>query len=211
MSDHRTEVVRTGYDRLGDRYEAWAAQIEDDPRGHFVGELESRLDLGARVLDLGCGAGVPTASHLAERFTVLGVDFSHVQLERARRQVPRATFKQADITDADFPDASFDAVIALYSLTHVPRELHPELFQRIAHWLRPGGLFVASLGARGSEDWLGEWLGVEMFFSSWDADANRHLLRDAGFDLVLDEVVTMQEPDGPSTFHWVLSQRSLDR
>jgi hypothetical protein len=50
-----------------------------------------------------------------------------------------------------------------------------------------------------------------MFFSSWDADANRHLLRDAGFDLVLDEVVTMQEPDGPSTFHWVLSQRSLDR
>jgi hypothetical protein len=87
----------------------------------------------------------------------------------------------------------------------------PQLFQRIARWLRSGGFFVASLGARGSEGWLGEWLGVEMFFSSWDAHANRHLLRDAGFDLVLDEVVTMREPEGPATFHWVLAQRSLDR
>jgi SAM-dependent methyltransferase len=207
MNDPRGEVVRAGYDRLGDRYVTWAARIEDDPRDCFVAELEARLEPSARVLDLGCGAGVPTASRLAERFAVVGVDISNVQLERARREVPSATFVQADISEADFPDASFDAVVALYSLTHVPRETHAELFRRIARWLPGGGLFLASLGASGGEDWLGEWLGVEMFFSSWDADTNRRLLRDAGFELALDEVVTMHEPESPATFFWALACR----
>jgi SAM-dependent methyltransferase len=207
MSDSPGDVVGAGYDRLGDRYVDWAARIADDPRGRFVAELEARLDEGARVLDLGCGAGAPTGARLATRFDVLGVDVSHVQLERARREIPGATFVQADIAELELPDASLDAVVALYSITHVPRELHPEVFRRIARWLRPGGLLVASLGARGSEDWLGEWLGVEMFFSSWDAATNRRFLREAGFQLVLDEVLTMHEPEGPATFLWVLARR----
>ena len=207
MSDRRSEVVRAGYDRLGDRYAAWAARIEDDPRDRFVAELEARLQPGAHVLDLGCGAGVPTAARLAERFTVLGVDLSSVQLERARREVQGGRFVQADIAEVDFPGASFDAVVALYSLTHLPRETHPELFGRVARWLSEGGLFLASLGARGSDDWLGEWLGVQMFFSSWDAETNRKLLRGAGFELALDEVVTLHEPEGPAKFLWVLARR----
>ena len=210
MSDRRSDVVRAGYDRLGDRYVSWAALIEDDPRERFVAELEARLEPGARTLDLGCGAGVPTASRLAERFTVLGVDVSNVQLERARREVLGATFVQGDIAELDFPDASFDAVVALYSLTHVPREAHPDLFGRIARWLPDGGLFLASLGASGEDDWLGEWLGVEMFFSSWDADTNRRLIRDAGFELARDEVVTMHEPGCPATFLWALASRRSD-
>ena len=208
MSDPRGEVVRAGYDRMADEYAAWAARIADDPRNRFLAELEGRLEPGSRVLDLGCGAGVPTGVLLAQRFDVLGVDISEAQLERARRAVPSATFVQADIAELELPDASLAAVVALYSITHVPRELHPEVFRRIARWLRPGGLLVASLGARGSEDWVGEWLGVEMFFSSWDADTNRRLLRDAGFELLLDEVLTMHEPDGPATFLWVLAQNS---
>jgi SAM-dependent methyltransferase len=210
VSDRRREVVRTGYDTLGDRYAAWAARIDDDPRDRFAAELTARLEPGADVLDLGCGPGVPTGAVLAERFAVVGVDVSEVQLERARREVPTATFLHADLTEVDFPDGSFDAVVALYSITHVPREAHPRMFDRIAGWLRPGGLLLASLGARGSEDWLGEWLGTEMFFSSWDAETNRRLLRGAGFELVLDEVVTMREPEGPSTFHWVLADAPPD-
>jgi SAM-dependent methyltransferase len=205
MSDRRSEVVRVGYDRLGDRYVAWAARVEEDPRDRYLAELTARLEPGAHVLDLGCGAGVPAAAQLAERFVLLGVDVSPVQLERARREVPGATFLQADIAELDVPDASFDAVVALYSLTHVPRQLHADLFRRIARWLRPGGLFLGTLGARGGADWRGDWLGVEMFFSSWDADVNRRLLRDAGFELVHDEVVTIREPEGPARFLWVLA------
>ncbi|MGH3091369.1 MAG: class I SAM-dependent methyltransferase, partial [Gaiellaceae bacterium] len=80
------------------------------------------------------------------------------------------------------------------------------LFQRIARWLKPGGLFLASLGSEGSEDCTGEWLGVPMFFSSHDAKTNRALLQQAGFALLVDEVVEMKEPDGPAAFLWVLAQ-----
>jgi hypothetical protein len=45
-----------------------------------------------------------------------------------------------------------------------------------------------------------------MFFSSYDADTNRRLLQDAGLTLVLDEVVTMKEPEGEVAFLWVLAQ-----
>jgi hypothetical protein len=90
----------------------------------------------------------------------------------------------------------------------VPRERHAELFARIARWLHPGGWVLASLGARGSEDWIGEWLGVEMFFSSWDAPTNRRLLADAGFRLEVDEVVEMEEPEGTATFLWTIAERT---
>ena len=46
-----------------------------------------------------------------------------------------------------------------------------------------------------------------MFFSGFDADTNRRLIREAGFELVLDEVVTMQEPETEATFLWVLSRK----
>jgi hypothetical protein len=48
----------------------------------------------------------------------------------------------------------------------------------------------------------------EMFFSSWDADTNRRLLVDTGFELLRDEVLTIQEPEGLALFLWVLARRA---
>jgi hypothetical protein len=81
------------------------------------------------------------------------------------------------------------------------------LFERLSAWLRPGGVCVASLGAVGSPDWTGEWLGEPMFFSSFDAETNRALLRAAGFRLELDEVVAVREPRGSVSFLWVLARK----
>ncbi len=44
------------------------------------------------------------------------------------------------------------------------------------------------------------------FFSGFPPDANRHLLTQAGFQLELDEVVTLREPEGDMTFHWILGR-----
>jgi hypothetical protein len=72
-------------------------------------------------------------------------------------------------------------------------------------WLRPNGLFLATLGASDIENWQGEWLGVPMYFSGYEPAENRRLL--AAFELVADEVVSITEPEGPVTFHWVLARR----
>jgi SAM-dependent methyltransferase len=200
------ELVRAGYDALGPRFGAWAARIRDPTRDRLAPELASRLPERARVLDLGCGSGV-LVRMLAERFEVVGVDISLEQLALAREAVPRATFVEADFTALELDEASFDGVCALYSIMHVPREQHAALFGRIGGWLRPGGLFLASLSSRGGEDWTGEWLGVEMFFSGYDAERNRRLLAETGFELVHDEIATIEEPEGPAEFLWVLARK----
>jgi len=204
--DPRVRTVQAGYDELGPRFAAWAEAIEDDPWERYLGELSALLDGDARVLDLGCGNGSKT-KRLAERFQVVGVDASAEQLRLARAAVPEAAFVEADFGSLELDDASFDAVTAFYSVSHLPRDEHEALFASIARWLRPGGLFLASLGASGSGDWTGDWLGVEMFFSSHDADTNRRLLTGLGFELLLDEVVTIREPEGDATFLWVLARK----
>jgi hypothetical protein len=46
-----------------------------------------------------------------------------------------------------------------------------------------------------------------MFFSGHPPEVNSRLLRDAGFELVRDEPVTITEPECTVTFHWVLARR----
>jgi cyclopropane fatty-acyl-phospholipid synthase-like methyltransferase len=103
----------------------------------------------------------------------------------------------------------FEAVCSFYAFNHVPRELLPTVFERVHEWLRPGGYFLVSLGANDTPEWTGEWLGTTMFFSGYPPETNRRLLEEAGFERVLDEVVTFREPDpdGEATFHWVLAHR----
>jgi SAM-dependent methyltransferase len=178
--------------------------VQGDPRDRFVEEFAGMVRPGGRVLDLGCGAGVPSTRRLAESFSVVGVDISAEQLTRARRNVPVAELVQADLREVCFPAGSFDGVCALYSIAHVPREDHAQLFSSIGRWLRPGGVFLASLGSADLPAWTGDWLGVPMFFSSHSAAENRRLLDAAGLEPVRDEVVTIHEPEGDATFQWVL-------
>lgn len=209
MSDHEKLIVRAGYNEIAERYLTWSERVVNDPRARFTDDLVRRLPEGARVLDLGCGAGIPSTRLLAERFEVLGVDISEAQIELARKNVPEATFVRDDFSELAFPEGSFDGVAAFYSISHVPREEHTRLFVRVAEWLKPGGLFLATLGAEESPNWTGEWLGVPMFFSSHDADENRRLLHGAGLSFVLDEVVAVREPEGEVAFLWVLAQKPI--
>jgi SAM-dependent methyltransferase len=135
----------------------------------------------------------------------LGVDSSARQIALARRNAPLAEFVHADMTTIDLPAASFDAVAAFYSITHMPRTEHPGLLIRIAEWLRPGGVFVGSLGAGSLPDWRGQWLGTEMFFSHYDAGTNIALLRKAGFAIERMEQVDQDNED--SQFLWVVARR----
>jgi cyclopropane fatty-acyl-phospholipid synthase-like methyltransferase len=103
---------------------------------------------------------------------VTGIDLSTEQLRQARRNVPNAEFIHADMTTVELPGL-LDAVTAFYSLTHVPREEQPCLFERVRSWLRPGGFLVASMAARDTEEWLEpDWLGAPMYFSHFDAATN---------------------------------------
>jgi SAM-dependent methyltransferase len=148
---------------------------------------------------------------LAEDSAVTGVDISSTQLALARRNVPGATFLRADMTALTFEPASLDAVVAFYSLTHVPRDEQAELLGHIRSWLRPGGIFLASMGA---DDEPGEvepdWLGVDMYFSHFGAKANRRLVESAGLVVERSELAVEPEDRHDARFLWVVARAPSD-
>lgn len=116
------DLVRRGYDAISVAYrsddgEAAGSSAEDVSRyAGWVTELAGLLRPGARVVDLGCGAGIPATRQLADHgLQVTGVDFSAVQLRRARRLVPAACLLQADMTALHFAPASLDAMVSFYA------------------------------------------------------------------------------------------------
>jgi len=77
-------VVEQGYDHIADQHLAWAQTVRSAERARYTTVLLDKLTPGANVLELGCGAGVPTTRQLAKRFRVTGVDISAQQLALAR-------------------------------------------------------------------------------------------------------------------------------
>lgn len=206
MPDPRTQIVSAGYDAIGETFAAWRRRIVGDPRDEWAEELVARLDDGARVLELGCGSGSPETRRLAQRFAVTGVDISPRQVERARAAIPEASFTVADLTELELPPASYDAVVSFYVFNHVPRDLLAPLLGRIRDWLVPGGWLLSAFGVSDLESWTGDWLGAPTFFSSFPAEVNSRLVREAGFTLERDEVVVFEEPEGQAKFQWVLAR-----
>jgi SAM-dependent methyltransferase len=162
-------LVRRGYDTISHAYRGddgapHPSTGEDTHRyRQWAADLARLLPAGARVADLGCGAGVPATRELTDHgLAVAGVDFSSVQLARARQLVPGARFVQADLATFHLRPASVDAVTAFYSLIHLPLADQRALLPRIRRWLRPGGYLLAIVGAAW---WTGteHYLGADMF------------------------------------------------
>ena len=201
-ADPRT-IVRDGYDKVSYAYRGDTCDLEQSGYGHWLRRLRKRLEDGARVLDLGCGCGVPATAELAKRYRVTGVDVSPVQIERARTLVPDATFVCADMTEVDFAPGSFEAVTAFFSIINVPLEYQPGLFARIARWLVPGGWLLAVLGRvawTGTEDDWRDVPGVTMYWSHADAATYRRWLTEAGFTIDEEGVQPEQGNPGFSVF-----------
>ena len=202
-------IVADGYDRVAAQYLAWSGLRPSAARLRALDLAEERIPRGSDVLELGCGAGEPMTRTLARGRRLTGVDISAAQLALARRNVPTAAFLQADMTAVSFEPASFDAVVAFYALSHVPREELAGLLSRIHDWLRPGGVFIGSFGV---EDDPGsverDWLGVDMFFSHYSARVNRRLVTNAGFSVESAEVLAEPEDRFDARFLWIVARRA---
>jgi SAM-dependent methyltransferase len=205
--DDLAQRVRTGYDALSYRYRADDAG--EDAYATWIAQLRQRLPVSGTVLDIGCGCGIPVARSLAAvGHDVTGIDISGVQIQRARRLVPVASFMRADADSVQFAPASFDAVVCLYALIHMDLEVQPRLLSSIARWLRPGGWLLATVGHRA---WTGSepgWLGgsAEMWWSHADAATYRAWIEAAGLEITAEEFV----PEGDSGHALFWARRSSD-
>ena len=200
------ELVSTSYDTMHGRYADWAGRDTARRQHYLLRAARLGVMKPGDALDLGCGTGRhATAALAAAGFRVTGLDVSSRSIEVARRELPGLRFMVGDMATATFPAASFDLVTAFYSIIHLPREEHGELLQRVAGWLRPGGGLIASLGMSCGDAYEEDWLGVPMYWSSWDHRTNRRLIENAGLELLVDTVETTMEDGQPVAFQWVIA------
>ncbi|NEA98428.1 class I SAM-dependent methyltransferase [Streptomyces sp. SID13726] len=182
---------RTGqaeaFDAIGDRY--------DEAFPHKEGQVTAAqwligaLPAGARVLDLGCGTGLPTARRLAESgLDVVGVDLSDRMVAVARENVPGGSFHRADIADlrpgGPLDLGRFDAVAAFFSLLMLPRAEIPLALDTIRRLLRPDGLFALSMVEADVDDFSIPFIGSTIRVSGYLREELRETVEAAGFRIV---------------------------
>lgn len=124
------------------KYAAESAQTgtaDDYGRQEFVLTALRHLPSGARVLDAGCGTGGLLGFLERRGLVVAGVDTSSTAIGIAMRAVPRADLRVASIEALPFPDATFDAYLAIGSWEY--QEAGPDAAAReAARVLKSGGL-----------------------------------------------------------------------
>ncbi|MFQ6013363.1 MAG: class I SAM-dependent methyltransferase [Thermoplasmata archaeon] len=197
--------MKAGYNAIARKYTALRSEDTEDIR--LLEELVERLPRGAKVLDAGCGSGVPVTRYLEQFFDVTGVDFAEEQIRRARRLVPEATFLCGDVTDLAFADETFDAICSYYAIIHIPRGEHRGLLQNFYRMLRPQGLALLLMGTTDSPEDIADYHGVQMFWSHYDAETNRRMLEECGFAVLWVTLVEDPVDPGGEKGLFVLGQR----
>ncbi len=207
MTRNPRTIVENGYDQIAEAY----SRLEGGqqwPRMKWLQKVLARLEPKSSVLDLGCGSGDPADIEIARQHHVTGVDISSAQVDMARQNVPQGRFIREDLAALEFPGGSFDAVVSFYTLEHVPRDQHGEVLKRIHSWLRTGGLLLFSCEAGDLDDVTGQWLGVPMFFSSFDPQTMTVLVEEAGFEVVETEIGSQMEQNREVDYLWTLAVKT---
>lgn len=195
------KIVEKGYNNIAEEYQADRHLF--DNKKELI-EFTSLLPKDAKVLDVGCGAGVPVTQFLVKAgFDVTGVDFSETMLKLARRNVPEARFVKKDMTELDFENNSFDGLTAVYAIIHIPRNRHSSLFQGFHRILKPNGIMLVSLGP---DEWEGtdEYYGAHMFWSHHNPEKSLQMIKDAGFQIISDKHIV----SGGETHYWILARKA---
>ena len=126
------------------------AAIQQDPRQFY-----SYLDLqeGQHVLDVGCGTGDltrPIAAIVGSLGRVVGVDYSRVMVDEARRRAADegspVEFEQGDIHRLQFGDSAFDRVQVRLVFQHLPNPR--AVLAELLRVLKPGGKLAIA-----EQDW----------------------------------------------------------
>ena len=102
---------------------------------------------GSKVLDLGCGHGVPITKLLTESgFDVFAIDSSEKMIARLRESLPSVTAEHATIQESHFFNTVFDAIVAWGVLFHLTEPDQEAVIAKVARHLTAGGRFLFTSG-----------------------------------------------------------------
>lgn len=191
----------SSYSRIALKYHKQRGKY---PNIKLISKFTRRIPKASKILDLGCGAGVPVSKFLANKgYKIIGVDFADGMLKLARKNVPKAKFIKMDITDLKFKSNSFDGAVSFYAIIHVPREKHPKIYKRLHKILKPKAIML--LNASGSDTWeefTDNCMGVPMFWSFYNPKKTLSIIRNERFKILWSDVLKL----GGEKQFWALAE-----
>ncbi|MCO4772353.1 MAG: class I SAM-dependent methyltransferase [Deltaproteobacteria bacterium] len=176
------------YDLVAEQY---LAQLGDELAGkpfdrlvlrHFAEHVGDGV-----VVDLGCGPGhVTRFLKDAGAAGVRGVDLSPAMVTVAQREQPDISFAVGDMRSLDARDGSWDAIVAFYSIVHIPTHQLAGPFLELARVVRPGGRLLLSFHIGTHSKHLDEWWGheVDIDFVFHDRRAVAAILKQTGWRVI---------------------------
>lgn len=209
--EHRQQAQAAAFDQIGARYDE--VFPHKDGQRHVVDMLLARLPAAARVLDVGCGTGLPTARQLVGGgCEVTGIDISPVMVDLARRNVPGAAFLHRDALAVDSTLGRFDAAVAFFSLLMLPRRQITQALARLRAALLPGGFLAVAMVEADFDDVELLFLGQPVRVSGWPRGQLRAVLDDAGFTVETEDVRSYAPavPEAPPEIQLFLVARRDD-
>lgn len=98
------------------------------------------------TLDCACGSGYGSKILSKKSNRVWAVDLSYDAITFAKKEnkTNNIEFIQEDLSKLTFQDSSFDNIISIETLEHVPFEVFSKFLENINNWLKKGGIFVGS-------------------------------------------------------------------
>ncbi len=148
--------------------------------------LASSIPPCARVLDIGCGDGIPiTRALLRAGRMVIGLDSSSAMLQRLRDNYPDTPAVQGVVQACPFADRIFDAAVAWGVMFHLSREHQIEAIASVSRVLKVGAPFLFTSGdADDFEGKEGVMNDVLFRYFSFSVENHRRILGDQGFTLI---------------------------
>ena len=138
-SDSYDDVVQRSIAFAGVRHEVFllakVRELADIFARHFGRTRPS-------LLDVGCGVGAMHGPLRAITRDLAGCDVSTECLAAARARHPGVTYRRQRANALPFPDAAFDASLAVCVFHHVPSSERDSLLREMIRSTRPGGLVV---------------------------------------------------------------------
>jgi len=180
--DDETLKTRWAYERCAPSY-ARANQNMPDALVQAARHLGLLVGDGARVLDVGCGAGRDMAWLESLGLSLTGLDYSLAMLVQARSRV-KGSLVWMDMRELGLTSGFFSAAWCSAALLHLGRDQAPRALSEIRRVLHPGGVFFLSVQHGEGEVWeLSPYGPGERFFCRYTRKELLRVLRDTGYEV----------------------------
>jgi len=188
--DKNIEIVRKGYEKAARPY-----YDMKDKTQHLIPIFQKWLSNkeNTNILELGCASGYPVGQAIlntGKKYT--GIDLSDVQIALAHELYPlwERHFRVAEMVEfcRQSPDEVYTGIVSMFSIRHLPRMYHGELYCHLYRMLKPGGKLLIDAANNPGDAQIDKWLGgSKMYWSGFSSDWTRMTLCEIGFTYVVEE------------------------